>query len=136
MKGRTVIKRVASGIVAGLAGTAVIQAMQAAGQKAVPEEMPPIKQHPGEFMVEQAEELLSPQTRERIPQTLEKASAQVLGFGYGLTFAVLYELLHRKETNLIMEGTALGLATWAAGYLGWLPATGLMPRVTRQNRDR
>jgi len=26
------------------------------------------------------------------------------------------------------------MAAWGVGYLGWLPATGLMPSVTKQER--
>ena len=33
-------------------------------------------------------------------------------------------------------GAVLGLVTWAVGYLGWLPATGLMPPVTQQEPAR
>ena len=29
-------------------------------------------------------------------------------------------------------GLALGAACWAAGYLGWLPAAGLMPPLSKQ----
>jgi len=28
------------------------------------------------------------------------------------------------------------VVTWATGYLGWLPATGLMPPVTKQQRPQ
>ncbi len=119
-------------MVAGLAGTALTQGLQMAGQKAAPEQMPPIRQHPGEYMVEKVEKLLAPEKREKVPKVLEKGLAQALGMGYGLTFGVIYDLLHRRRSNLLWEGTALGLATWAVGYLGWLPATRLMPRITRQ----
>ncbi len=40
------------------------------------------------------------------------------------------------EGSPLVAGTVLGLATWAVGYLGWLPATGLMPPVTRQEPAR
>jgi hypothetical protein len=33
---------------------------------------------------------------------------------------------------MLLEGGLLGLVTWGAGYLGWLPATGLMPPITKQ----
>ena len=31
-----------------------------------------------------------------------------------------------------MDGVILGIANWAAGYLGWLPALGLMPPLWQQ----
>jgi hypothetical protein len=121
-----------SGMVAGLAGTLVIQSLQAAGQKSVPDLMPPVKQHPGEYMVERAEELMPQELREKIPQVFEKGAAQMLGIGYGLTFGALFGLLHRKKFTVLLDGSVLGIATWATGYLGWLPATGLMPPITKQ----
>jgi hypothetical protein len=71
MRKKEVKDKLLLGIVAGLAGTIVIQGLQAIGQKAVPEEMPPMKQHPGEFMVEKAEGLLPPSMRRKIPRKLE-----------------------------------------------------------------
>lgn len=82
--------------------------------------------------MERAKGLLRPEKWEKIPESVEKSAAQLLGAGYGLTFGVLFELLHRKRSNLLLEGTALGLAIWAIGHLGWLPATGIMRPVTRQ----
>jgi hypothetical protein len=32
----------------------------------------------------------------------------------------------------LADGVILGVATWATGYLGWLPAAGLMPPVWQQ----
>ncbi|HEX5443941.1 MAG TPA: hypothetical protein VFW87_08945 [Pirellulales bacterium] len=31
------------------------------------------------------------------------------------------------------DGLVLGMAAWTAGYLGWLPALGLMRPVWKQN---
>lgn len=132
MRHTVVFKRAASGMAAGLAGTLVIQALQAAGQKAIPARMPPLREHPGEFMVHQAEKLLPSGIREKVPRSLEKGAAGLLGVGYGLTFGTLFEFLHRRRGNLFLEGTGLGVICWAAGYLGWLPASGIMPPVYRQ----
>jgi hypothetical protein len=33
----------------------------------------------------------------------------------------------------LLDGLILGASAWAAGYLGWLPAMGLMRPVWRQN---
>lgn len=133
MSGTQTVMRAAGGMAAGLVGTVLIQILQLAGQKKMPDKMPPIKQHPGEFMVEKVEKLLPPRTREHIPQKLEKAAAHLLGIGYGLTFGSLYGIYNRDEKHLLAKGSALGLATWATGYLGWLPATGLMPRISKQS---
>jgi len=126
------VRRLVAGAGAGLAGSALIQGLQVGGQKLMPREMPPVRREPGEYMVEKGEELLPPETREKIPETLEKAAAKALGLGYGTTFALLFAASRPRVQNLFIEGSVLGLVTWAAGYLGWLPATRLMPPVTRQ----
>ncbi|HJV65472.1 MAG TPA: hypothetical protein VJ550_07065 [Geomonas sp.] len=138
MKRHDAWERLLAGSIAGLAGTLLIQGVQAAGMKLIPGQMPPIRQHPGEFMVEKTEEAVQrsgekwARAVEKVPDTAEKVVAQALGVGYGLTFALLYAAGRPKVRHLLAEGGALGLATWAAGYLGWLPATKLMPPVTRQ----
>ncbi|HXG83257.1 MAG TPA: hypothetical protein VNI84_04430, partial [Pyrinomonadaceae bacterium] len=38
----------------------------------------------------------------------------------------------RGQYNPPLEGAALGAAIWAIGYLGWLPAVGLLPPITEQ----
>jgi hypothetical protein len=35
--------------------------------------------------------------------------------------------------SALLDGALLDIASWAAGYLGWLPALGLMPPVWRQD---
>jgi len=48
---------------------------------------------------------------------------------YGSTFAVLYNIIPRRARHLLVDGAALGGLTWAAGYLGWLPAAKLTTPV-------
>jgi hypothetical protein len=129
-------QRIGAGAAAGLVGTALIQGLMVASQKWVPESLPPIKQDPGEFMVEKAEEQLPDTLREKIPEPLEKAAAKSLAFGYGTTFGALYATSRPETKNLLLEGSALGLAAWGVGYLGWLPASGLMPPVTKQEPEQ
>jgi hypothetical protein len=87
-------------------------------------------------MIENAEEHLPEKVREKIPEELEKAAAKSLALGYGATFGALYAASRPETRNLLLEGSALGLVAWGAGYLGWLPATGLMPPVTKQERGQ
>lgn len=49
----------------------------------------------------------------------------VAGAGYGVV---------RRELGLpgAVAGPAYGLAVWAAGYVGWLPAAGILPVPWRQ----
>jgi hypothetical protein len=124
--------RTGIGAVAGLAGTLMVQGLLAASQKWAPRSLPPIKRDPGEFLIELTENLLPERVREKIPKELEKAAAKSLALGYGTTFGALFAGFRPQTRSLFVEGTALGLVTWAAGYLGWLPKTGLMPPLTEQ----
>jgi hypothetical protein len=130
------VQRLALGVAAGLAATFVIQGLQAVGQNVRPQSMPPLKQDPGEFMIQKAEEQVAPAIRARIPPRVEKAAATSLALGYGATFGALYAASRPEVESVLSEGSTLGVATWAAGYLGWLPATGLMPPITRQNAEQ
>lgn len=129
-------QRIGAGAAAGLIGTALIQGLMAASQKWAPEILPPIKQDPGEFMIEKAEEQLPARLREKIPEQFERAAAKSLGFGYGTTFGALYATSRPETKSLLLEGSALGLAAWGVGYLGWLPASGLMPPVRKQDPEQ
>jgi hypothetical protein len=133
MADNQLLKSVAAGAAAGFASTVAMQGLMAASKQVAPEVLPPIKQDPGEFMVEQAEKILAPETREEVPEIAEKATAITLAFGYGMTAGALYAALRSDAKNILVEGTVLGLSTWAAGYLGWLPALDLMPPLNKQN---
>lgn len=120
------------GALAGLAGTLFIKGGMIASQRWAPQMLPPAKEDPGEFMVRKAEQALPIRAKVKIPGAAETAAAQVLGLGYGVTFGILYSALPRDRRKIALDGTLLGLATWAAGYLGWLPALGLTPPVWKQ----
>lgn len=125
-------KRIALGAAGGLAGTIAIQALLSANQKWLPSAVPPMRQEPGPFMVERGEDVLPSTVRQRIPHGVETGAAQMLAAGYGLTFGALYTLVRPQGGSALVDGVLLGLANWATGYLGWLPATGLMPPIWRQ----
>jgi len=127
-----VLMRAAMGAAGGLAGTVAIQGLMGASQRWLPEALPPVREEPGQFMVEQAERALPPSIRRRVPDTAEQVAAKALGLGYGLTFGALYALARPRGGPTLRDGVVLGAACWAAGYLGWLPAMGLMPPVWRQ----
>jgi hypothetical protein len=56
--------------------------------------------------------------------------------GYGMTFGALYGALRDGDGNSLVDGLALGLGVWAVGYLGWLPATELMPPIAEQTTEQ
>jgi hypothetical protein len=125
-------ERLALGAAAGLAGTLLLQVIRTANQWLFPESMPPIRQDPGEFMVEQAEEAL-PTARDDIPTLVETAAARSLALGYGMTAGAIYAVVRPTGGDLLVDGLALGLGTWAAGYLGWMPVLDLMPPLKKQD---
>src|SRR5437660_1221614 len=129
MANENLCARLAIGALAGLGGTLALQAIRTANQKILPRSSPPIKKDPGEFMVNKAEQLLPRTTRKRIPVKAETAAAKCLALGYGMTFGALYSSARPHTKRALLEGSLLGLIAWAAGYLGWLPAAGLMRPV-------
>jgi hypothetical protein len=131
MASATVPVRLLAGAAAGLAGTFVLQGLLAGSQRWAPETLPPLRRDPAEFMVEQAESALPATRRAQVPPQGKAAAEKGLQIGYGVTFGVLYGLTAGEQSPLL-TGALLGLAAWAVGYLGWLPATGLMPPVHRQ----
>ncbi len=124
--------RLALGALAGLAGTLVLKAINAADKKIMPSSAPPMKGDPGEFMVRKAEKALPRSKRRHISRKLESVSAKFLSVAYGMSFGALYGGARPKTRRILLEGTILGLITWGAGYLGWLPALGLMRPVWKQ----
>ena len=126
MKPRPVYQRIAIGAVAGLGATGVMQGLLTASGKLLPESKPPVKQDPGEFMAEKA----------HVPEHLRKAAAKSLQMGYGMTSGMLYGALRPHGGSIFVDGLLLGTAVWAAGYLGWLPATDLMPPVTEHTAQQ
>lgn len=136
MKNEELWKGLALGTAAGLIGTVVIQGSMMATRKWRPDLLPPTKEEPGKFMVEKVESTLPDRTATRIPEGLEKISAKLLAFGYGATFGLLYGALDQKRKGIVLDGALLGIATWAVGYLGWLPAAGLMPPVWKQRAKK
>jgi hypothetical protein len=127
------LERCARGAAAGLVGTLALQVLRTASENVLPGTMPPIRQDPGEFMVERARSALPASLTSRIPTAVETTAAKALAAGYGVTAGAVYGLLRPRGGDLLVDGLVLGTGTWAAGYLGWLPALGLMPRVLEQD---
>ncbi|MBX6311314.1 MAG: hypothetical protein IRY99_00080 [Isosphaeraceae bacterium] len=131
-EGSDLLSRAVLGAAGGFAGTLVIQALLGASRRFAPGTLPPLREEPGRFMVKKAEQALPELVRGRIPEAAERAAAGGLALGYGLAFGVLYALVRPQGGNPLVEGLALGTACWAVGYLGWLPALGLLPPVWEQ----
>jgi len=119
-KQRSLPQRLALGAVAGVAATFVMQGMMTASGKLIPGSSPPIKQDPGEFMAGKVP----------LPEAVRPWAAKSLQLGYGMTPGALYGALRARRGSPVFDGALLGIGVWAVGYLGWLPATDLMPPIT------
>jgi hypothetical protein len=98
----TLIEHVELGGAAGCAATFLLQGVRTSEQKLLPETMPPMRD-PGEFMVEQAEELIPEETREQVHATVEKVVGKSLALGYRITAGALYGALQPRPGNLLIE---------------------------------
>src|SRR5919204_1750562 len=116
MQNNDLVTRIATGAVAGLAATFILQKVRGWSQSVAPEAAPPIRKEPGEFMVEQAEQALPEQARAKVPEQVESAAAKSLAYGYGSTFGALYSAFRPESRNVLVDGVALGVGTWAVGY--------------------
>jgi hypothetical protein len=122
-KFRSFPQRALLGAAAGFGATLVLHQVMAASAKLIPDSKPPMKQDPGKFMAAKA----------NVPAKLEPAAAKSLQLGYGVTAGALYGAARKRITSPILEGAILGIAVWAVGYLGWLPAADLMPPITQHS---
>jgi hypothetical protein len=118
------------GAFAGTAATAVMSAVMLAAQRAGLEgEQPP------EAIVESGLDAADVERSERT----ENALASLAHLGFGSSVGAVYALLRRwldtpgPET---LHGVGYGLGVWGVSYLGWVPALGILPPVTRDRRDR
>ena len=132
MRTASLAERTLTGAAAGVVATGVLQRLRTAIAARFPDTTPPLRQEAGEFIVGQVERRLPKRVQRAIPERAEQLAAASLALGYGVTFGALYGLARKRPGRVLTDGAALGLVTWAAGYLGWLPATGLMPPITKQ----
>jgi hypothetical protein len=130
--GIRLLKRAASGAAGGFVGALALQTLMSASRRWMPDALPPIREDPGRFMVRQMEHALPETARGWISESAENFAAAGLGVDYGMAFGALYGLIRPRGGKLLTDGAVLGAVCWAAGYLGWLPALGLMPPVWRQ----
>ena len=122
-------KTLVRGAVAGLAGTSAMTAVMVGAKKAgLLGKMPPEKitlaglRALGLRRSGAGKELL----------------ATVAHVGYGIASGVLFAALARKQRLLPapLAGAVFGTTIWAASYMGWVPALGIMPPPRRDRPGR
>lgn len=92
---------------------------------------------PREFVPKQVVRWLSDVTGQRRPRRGSRgesaaagAAHLAYGAGAGALYAVLQPRLALKWPAAVPSGPLFGLALWAAGYQGWMPAAGVRPATT------
>ena len=123
------------GVVGGTLGTIFMQQGMKLSQK-LPEGFkgPSMSADPGDFMARKAEGLV---TKNVVPEGVHGTFSSSLHWGYGIGWGTLLgalapELPIRSFGGALIAGAGMGAACWAAGYLGWLPAAGIVEPVHRQ----
>jgi uncharacterized membrane protein YagU involved in acid resistance len=67
----------------------------------------------------------------------EDAATTLNHFGYGGAVGALYPYTAaRLPAPTLVRGMAFGVGVWAASYLGWLPAAGILRPATREPAGR
>lgn len=138
------LKQVVIGGAAGLAATVPMTAMMLLGYCL----LPPEQQYalPQEEIVESLTETVgtheyldsvpapSPESPARLPL---EALGLLSHFGYGTAAGTAYALLAQaNDSRPALRSLIFGLLLWAFGYLGWLPALGVLTPATDHPRGR
>jgi len=126
------VNKVLAGSLAGLLATAPMSATMLLLRRLAPEtEHAPL---PPETITERAAEAVD--LRDDLGESGLRAATVAGHFAYGTTAGALYAPFAGATPRPVATGIAFGLALWGAGYLGWVPAFGLMPPATDQPAAR
>ena len=123
------------GLLGGALGTAAVEKANGLTQK-LPEplHMPTMADDPGQFVVTRVEEVRGGPLAPGVHARAAKAAFWLYGVGWAVGLASLARTLRmNRARNAVLAGASLGAVTWAAGYLGWLPATSITRPVTREH---
>jgi hypothetical protein len=72
-----------------------------------------------------------------LDEEAHQSATTVSHFGFGALAGILYALTaDRARLNPWLKGPLFGFCVWAVSYLGWLPATGLMPHAKDEPKER
>ena len=127
------LHRLLLGALAGIAGTAAMTAAMRRLHRRLPK--PDRYPLPPREIVER----LLPQPGDAAPgEGARRDLTMAAHFGYGAATGALYALLRPSRGPLPgpLPGAAYGALVWAASYLGWIPAWGILDWATRHPRRR
>jgi hypothetical protein len=123
----------AEGALGGALGTlAIMQALRLSHR--LPLKLQPAmpRRDPGDFMVSKVEQM----RHKPLPRSVHDGLATALHWAYGIGWGAALGMAAGREPlgagRVLSMGAGMGALNWAAGYIGWLPATKLLPPVHRQ----
>jgi uncharacterized membrane protein YagU involved in acid resistance len=128
------MNRILLGALAGLAATAPMTL----AMKLMHEQLPREEQYP--LPPRQVTEGLAEKAgvREQLGEDEREAATWVSHFAYGAGCGALYGALSggKLDERPLAAGAGFGAAVWAASYLGWLPAAGILSPATEHPARR
>ncbi|PPF87857.1 hypothetical protein C5B96_03480 [Subtercola sp. Z020] len=123
-----VVRSGVRGIVTGLAATAAMSVVFVGADRAGAVDRPPPRSIVDHFLP-----FVPPKASDRAAATTHFA----YGAAGGVAFELLMHALHEPRLGRrLASGAAFGLAVWAAGYEGWVPAMNVLPPAHRDHPAR
>jgi len=128
------IGRVVEGALGGALGTAFIQQAMRLAPKLPPALRPPeMKADPAEVVTERVERASGQRLSPAVRDIVERSLGWAYGVGWGAALGAVADRLGiRTWRDAAVAGAAAGVAVWAVGYGGWLPAAAITKPLRRQ----
>jgi hypothetical protein len=130
---KKILLEAGAGLVGGLIGTLAVQQLVKWSGKLPQRFQPRYRRDPAEHLLAKAEAIAG---REFAGRTRERVKP-LLSFTYGTVGPLLLGLAagrvgRGRFGRVVGAGAIMGVLVWAAGYLGWLPASGIAEPIHRQ----
>jgi hypothetical protein len=130
---KKILMEAGAGLVGGLIGTLVVQQLVKLSGKLPQRFQPRYQRDPAEVLLDKAEAIAGRPFGERARSRVRP----ILGFAYGSTGPFLLGLAagrvgRGRFARVVGAGAIMGVLVWAAGYLAWLPASGIAEPIHRQ----
>ena len=111
-----ILQQIGLAAVAGVIGTAAVQAMRTANQELAPEAVGSLRRQPERLEQRQPQQ----PARETAARGVRVAASTLFSFGYGSAAVTLYSAV-REDPKVLRDGVWLGTGLWALDYLGVIP---------------
>lgn len=122
-----------AGLVGGLLGTLVVGKLVKWSGKLPQRFQPRYHADPADRIVAGVERAIG----RRLPERARRSAKPILSLAYGATGPLALGLVAERfgrgrVGRVVAAGAIMGALVWAAGYVGWLPASGLAEPIHRQ----